>query len=82
MSYPVLPPEVNSALMHAGAGSGPMLAAATAWTGLANELRTAASSFASVTSGLVGSGWDVAGPFGGGDGGRGRAVYSVAQHGG
>ena len=62
MSYPVLPPEVNSALMHAGVGSGPMLAAATAWTGLANELRTAASSFASVTSGLSGQGGTWQGP--------------------
>lgn len=57
MSYPMLPPEVNSALMEAGAGSGPMLAAATAWTGLASELRSAASSFASVTSGLTGAAW-------------------------
>jgi PPE-repeat protein len=62
MSYPVLPPEVNSARMHGGAGSGPMLAAATAWTGLANELRTAASSFASVTSGLSGQGGTWQGP--------------------
>jgi PPE-repeat protein len=62
MSYPVLPPEVNSARMHAGAGSGPMLAAATAWTGLANELRTAASSFAAVTSGLAGQGGTWQGP--------------------
>ncbi|MGO9155426.1 PPE family protein [Mycobacterium sp.] len=62
MSYPLLPPEVNSVLMHAGAGSGPMLAAATAWYGLANELRTAASSFASVTSGLSGQGGPWQGP--------------------
>ncbi|MCV7339499.1 PPE family protein [Mycobacterium haemophilum DSM 44634] len=57
MSYPMLPPEVNSALMETGAGSGPMLAAATAWTGLASELRSAASSFGSVTSGLAGATW-------------------------
>jgi PPE-repeat protein len=57
MSYPTLPPEVNSALMHAGAGSEPMRAAASAWTGLANELRAAACSFGSVTSGLAGSAW-------------------------
>lgn len=30
MSFLVLPPEVNSALMFAGAGSGPTLAAAAA----------------------------------------------------
>jgi PPE-repeat protein len=57
MTYPMLPPEVNSAVMRAGAGSGPMLAAATAWTGLAGELQSAASSFASVTSNLAGGTW-------------------------
>ncbi len=57
MSYPMLPPEVNSALVHAGAGSEPMHAAASAWTGMASELRAAASSFASVTTGLAGSTW-------------------------
>ena len=31
--------------MFAGAGSAPMLAAASAWDGLASELGTAASSF-------------------------------------
>jgi PPE-repeat protein len=39
-----------------------MLAAATAWTGLADELRTAASSFASVISGLAGQGGTWQGP--------------------
>ena len=38
MSFFVLPPEVNSALMLSGAGSTPLLAAATAWEGLASEL--------------------------------------------
>lgn len=45
MSFLVLPPEVNSALMFAGAGSGPTLAAAAAWDGLAAELGQAANSF-------------------------------------
>jgi PPE-repeat protein len=57
MSFLVLPPEMNSALMHAGAGSGPMLAAAAAWDGLAEELGSAAQSFSSVTSGLAGDAW-------------------------
>jgi PPE-repeat protein len=57
MNFSVLPPEINSALMFAGAGSGPMLAAATAWNGLADELGSAAASFASLTSGLAGSAW-------------------------
>jgi len=43
--------------MHSGAGSGPMLAAAAAWDGLASELDSAANSFSSVTSGLATQGW-------------------------
>jgi PPE-repeat protein len=57
MSFLVAPPEITSALMHAGAGSGPMLAAAAAWDGLASELGSAAQSFSSVTSGLAGDAW-------------------------
>ncbi|WP_016721319.1 PPE domain-containing protein, partial [Mycobacterium tuberculosis] len=38
MNFAVLPPEVNSARIFAGAGLGPMLAAASAWDGLAEEL--------------------------------------------
>ncbi len=57
MSFLVLPPEMNSSLIHSGAGSGPMLAAAASWNGLAEELGTAAQSFSSVTSGLAGEAW-------------------------
>ncbi len=57
MSFLVLPPEINSALMFSGAGSGPLLEASTAWDGLASELGNAASSFSSVTSGLDGQAW-------------------------
>ncbi len=57
MSFLVLPPELNSALMFSGAGSGPLLDAAAAWEGLASDLGTAASSFSSVTSGLAGQAW-------------------------
>jgi len=57
MTYPCLPPEVNSARMQTGAGAGPMLAASSAWRGLAGELRAAANSFASVTSNLSGETW-------------------------
>lgn len=42
MNFSVLPPEVNSARMFSGAGSAPMLAAAAAWNGLAEELASAA----------------------------------------
>lgn len=57
MNFSVLPPEINSALIFAGAGPEPMAAAATAWDGLAMELASAAASFGSVTSGLVGGAW-------------------------
>ncbi|HYQ36371.1 MAG TPA: PPE family protein, partial [Mycobacterium sp.] len=57
MSFLVAPPEITSALMHAGAGSAPMLDAAAAWDGLASELGAAASSFNAVTSGLTGQAW-------------------------
>jgi PPE-repeat protein len=60
MHFAVLPPEMNSARMFTGPGRGPLLAAASAWDGLAEELRAAAGSFASVTSGLAGAAW--AGP--------------------
>jgi PPE-repeat protein len=57
MNFAVLPPEMNSARMFAGAGEGPMLEAAAAWDGLAGELRAAAGSFAAVTSELAGESW-------------------------
>src|ERR1700759_5355609 len=57
MSFLVMPPEMNSALLHSGAGSGPMLSAAAAWDGLASELGSAAQSFSSVTSGLAADAW-------------------------
>ena len=57
MNFSVLPPEINSARMYVGAGSGPMLAAAAAWDGLAGELSSAAASFGSLTSGLADGPW-------------------------
>lgn len=54
MNFSTLPPEINSALIFGGAGSEPMSAAAVAWDQLAMELASAAASFNSVTSGLVG----------------------------
>lgn len=57
MDFATLPPEVNSARMYAGPGSGPMLAAATAWDGLAAQLHATAASYDSVLSGLTGWSW-------------------------
>src|SRR5260221_98639 len=48
MSFLTLPPEINSLLMYSGAGSAPMLEAATAWNGLAAELGSAAQAVAAV----------------------------------
>ena len=50
VDFGALPPEVNSGLMYAGAGSGPMVAAAAAWDGLAAELGSAATSYRAVVS--------------------------------
>jgi PPE-repeat protein len=52
-----LPPEINSALIFAGPGAAPLLAAAAAWDGLAEDLASSASSFFSVTSDLTNGSW-------------------------
>jgi PPE-repeat protein len=57
MNFAMLPPEINSARMYAGPGSGPMRAAAAAWDGLAAELYSAATSHQSVISGLTAGPW-------------------------
>ncbi|MGH3530925.1 MAG: PPE family protein, partial [Mycobacterium sp.] len=57
MDFGALQPEINSARMYAGAGSGPLLAAASAWDGLAAELASAATSYSSVVSGRAGGSW-------------------------
>jgi PPE-repeat protein len=57
MDFGTLPPEINSARMYSGPGSGPMLAAASAWDGLAGELQSTAASYESVVAGLTGGPW-------------------------
>jgi PPE-repeat protein len=57
MDFGIYPPEINSGRMYTGPGSGPMLAAAQAWAGLADELYTAAGSYQSVVSGLTAGPW-------------------------
>jgi PPE-repeat protein len=60
MLYAAFPPEINSGRMYTGPGSGPMLAAAAAWDGLAAELQSTAASYSSVISALTSGAW--AGP--------------------
>ncbi|HYX99865.1 MAG TPA: PPE domain-containing protein [Mycobacterium sp.] len=57
MDFGNYPPEINSARMYAGTGSGPMLAAAEAWDTLAAELHSVANSYQSVISGLTAGPW-------------------------
>ncbi|RAU90981.1 PPE family protein, SVP subgroup [Mycolicibacter senuensis] len=59
MDFAFLPPEVNSGRMYAGAGAGPLLAAASSWDALAAELNAAGLAYESVLTELS-SGW--AGP--------------------
>lgn len=57
IDFAALPPEINSALMYAGAGSGPMLAAAAAWDALAGELQAVAASYGAVVISLTDGPW-------------------------
>jgi PPE-repeat protein len=57
MDFATLPPEVNSGLMYAGPGSGPIIAAAASWDGLAAEVSSAAGDYGSVISGLTSGPW-------------------------
>ncbi|WP_205873732.1 PPE family protein [Mycobacterium camsae] len=60
LDFAWLPPEINSARIFAGAGSGPLHIAAAAWESLAADLAASASSFNAVIVGLTGGPW--AGP--------------------
>jgi PPE-repeat protein len=55
VDFAALPPEINSGRMYAGAGSGPLVAAAAAWDGLAAELSAAATSYELTVSELTGA---------------------------
>jgi PPE-repeat protein len=57
LDFAALPPEINSARMYSGAGSAPMLAAASAWNTMATEMRSAAANYGSVVSELTTEGW-------------------------
>ena len=51
------PPEVISGLMYAGAGAGPMMAAAAAYADLAAEISTTATQWESIMSTLTTGAW-------------------------
>jgi hypothetical protein len=57
LNFSWLPPEINSARITTGAGSGSLFTAASAWDGLASDLSSSASSFQSVLSGLANGAW-------------------------
>ncbi|KAA1249068.1 PPE family protein [Mycobacterium simiae] len=57
MDFGALPPEINSMRMYCGPGSTPMLAAASAWSGLAAELSAAAAEYERVITALYSEGW-------------------------
>jgi PPE-repeat protein len=51
--FGALPPEINSARIYAGPGSGPMMAAAAAWNNLAAELGSTAAAYQAVIAELT-----------------------------
>jgi PPE-repeat protein len=61
LDFAALPPEINSGLMYAGAGAGPLMAAATGWNNLAAELSTTATQWESIITSLTTEQWTGAG---------------------
>jgi PPE-repeat protein len=57
LDFGVLSPEINSARMYFGPGSGPMMAAAGAWDALAEELSSTAAGYRSVVAELTSGQW-------------------------
>ena len=57
MNFGELPPEVNSARMYMGAGSGPLMVAASAWDGLTAALSSAAGAYQATIVELTGGPW-------------------------
>ncbi|MEY8016083.1 PPE family protein [Mycobacterium servetii] len=55
--FGALPPEINSGRMYTGPGSAPMMAAASAWDGVAAELSTAATGYGSAITELTSGPW-------------------------
>jgi PPE-repeat protein len=57
VDYGLLPPEINSGRIYAGPGAGSLIAAASAWSGLAEDFAAAASGHRSVIEGLTSGPW-------------------------
>jgi len=57
MSFSLIPPEINSALMYTGAGSGPLLEAATAWDELAADVEATATQYQTAVTNLTTGTW-------------------------
>jgi PPE-repeat protein len=57
MDFGAYPPEINSARMYFGPGSAPLMSAAAAWDGLADELRSTAFTYQAVILELTNDGW-------------------------
>ena len=53
MDFTTLPPEVISALIHSGPGSGSLIDAATAWRQLGADLEDAADNYTATVSGMA-----------------------------
>lgn len=57
LDFGTSPPEITSAKIYAGPGSGPLLAAAAAYDALAAQLNSFATGYFSVIADLQGEGW-------------------------
>lgn len=57
MSFSLFPPEINSALMFSGAGSGPLLEAGAAWNALAADLDSTATQYQTLITNLTTGPW-------------------------
>jgi PPE-repeat protein len=57
LDYAAFPPEWNSGRMYAGAGAGPLMAAASSWGSLGAELQQLAASYESVVTNLTSDEW-------------------------
>lgn len=57
LDFGAVPPEVNSARLYAGPGSGPIMAAASSWQATAAQLDAFAEGYAGILARLEGESW-------------------------